>query len=569
MTSVRSPYPDVHIPDNVSFFEYVTGNFKNFGNKPAMTDGITGASYTFHQLDDAIKRVASALVKRGLKKGEVVAIISPNCIEWPVLFFAVISVGGIITTCNHGYKETELSSQLSNAGAVYLVAAKSSVRTVSKMRYKVRERFIIGDADGYTSYSELIRDDGSRFPSFVKINSKTDICVLPYSSGTTGVSKGVMISHYNLVANLEQTRPVRIRNRKNNCSLAVLPFYHIYGMVVIMSSCLRYGNHCVTLPGFEPKSFLRTIEKYKDSLLSTVVASMENIHICSARKSYVRNISVRDVSPSKVARLSLVPPLALFLLKSPLVDKYDLSSLEDAGSGAAPLGDEVMQQFLRKMKVKRFVQGYGMTEASPTITLVSPDENHNLGSVGRPVPNTQCKFIDPDSGKVLPPNVPGEILVKGPQVMLGYLNRPKATAETIDKDGWLHTGDVGYYDENGICYIVDRIKELIKYKGYQVAPAELESLLKSHPDISDAAIIGIPDERAGEIPRAYIILKDSGNGKITTEKIQEYVTSKVAPHKRLRGGIAIVTEIPKSASGKILRRLIRDQYKKSIAKSKL
>ncbi|RDD44758.1 4-coumarate--CoA ligase-like 7 [Trichoplax sp. H2] len=533
MSSVRSPYPDVHIPDNVSFFEYVTGNFKNFGNKPAMTDGITGASYTFHQLDDAIKRVASALVKRGLKKGEVVAIISPNCIEWPVLFFAVISVGGIITTCNHGYKETELSSQLSNAGAVYLVAAKSSVRTVSKMRYKVRERFIIGDADGYTSYSELIRDDGSRFPSFVKINSKTDICVLPYSSGTTGVSKGVMISHYNLVANLEQTRPVRIRNRKNNCSLAVLPFYHIYGMVVIMSSCLRYGNHCVTLPGFEPKSFLRTIEKYK------------------------------------VARLSLVPPLALFLLKSPLVDKYDLSSLEDAGCGAAPLGDEVMQQFLRKMKVKRFVQGYGMTEASPTITLVSPDENHNLGSVGRPVPNTQCKFIDPDSGKVLPPNVPGEILVKGPQVMLGYLNRPKATAETIDKDGWLHTGDVGYYDENGICYIVDRIKELIKYKGYQVAPAELESLLKSHPDISDAAVIGIPDERAGEIPRAYIILKDSGNGKITTEKIQEYVTSKVAPHKRLRGGIAIVTEIPKSASGKILRRLIRDQYKKSIAKSKL
>jgi acyl-CoA synthetase (AMP-forming)/AMP-acid ligase II len=334
-----------------------------------------------------------------------------------------------------------------------------------------------------------------------------------------------MLTHRNLVANLVQTEVVQIVGEDEKI-MAVLPFFHIYGMQVIMNQGLYRGTTIVSMPRFELEPFLQAVQQYG------------------------------------VTRLFLAPPIVVALAKHPLVDKYDLSSVKTIFSGAAPLDAETARVCGERIKC-RVSQGYGLTETSPVSHSVSDRSPEVVpGSVGPSLPNTECKIVDVASGEELGRNQDGEIWIRGPQVMKGYLNNEGATAASIDADGFFHTGDIGHIDDRDEYFIVDRLKELIKYKGFQVPPAELEAVLLSHPKVADAAVIGIPDDEAGEIPKGFVVLKDPS---ATPEELMAFVAEKVAPHKKIRQ-LAIVDEIPKSASGKILRRVLKDR-EKAAAKS--
>ena len=343
--------------------------------------------------------------------------------------------------------------------------------------------------------------------------------VLPYSSGTTGLPKGVMLTHRNLVANLAQIEAVERANLR--ALIGVLPFFHIYGLVVILNFGLRIGATIVTLPRFDLELFLKALQDWRVDLA----------HI--------------------------VPPVAVALAKHPAVDKYDLRHLRALFSGAAPLGPELTDAIQRRLKVTVH-QGYGMTEASP-VTHYSDCRSMPLpGTVGRLAPSTEGRIVAPDSGADTVPGEPGEVWVRGPQVMKGYLNNAEATARTLDPDGWLHTGDIGTVDPEGYLTIVDRLKELIKVKGYQVAPAELEALLLKHPCIADAAVIPVDDEECGQRPKALVVIR----GALTAEEVIEFVRTQVAHYKRLKC-VEFLDAIPKSASGKILRRVLMDRERRS------
>ena len=362
-------------------------------------------------------------------------------------------------------------------------------------------------------------------PPAVAIDPAKDLVVLPYSSGTTGLPKGVMLTHRHLVANLRQCEGMQGFEcfGERDTVMAVLPFFHIYGMVVIMKLSLGNGSTLVTMPRFDLMEFLGLIQKHR------------------------------------VTVLPLVPPIVLGLVKHPAVAQFDLSSVRLVFSGAAPLGEEIARALIQKLGCP-VVQGYGMTEASP-VTHLSPtiDAPAKPGSIGQVVPNTEVKIVDLTTGQALGPRQQGELLIRGPQIMRGYLNRPEETAECIDRDGWYHTGDIGYVDDEQWFYIVDRTKELIKYKGLQVAPAELEALLLTHPAILDVAVIRKDDEEAGEVPLAYVVLKpDEASRATTAEALMAWTAERVAPHKRIRY-VVFTDQIPKSASGKILRRVLLDR----------
>jgi acyl-CoA synthetase (AMP-forming)/AMP-acid ligase II len=348
------------------------------------------------------------------------------------------------------------------------------------------------------------------------------VVALPYSSGTTGLPKGVMLTHYNLVANLSQCEGARDFDgfKESDVIIAVLPFFHIYGLVVIMKLGLCQGGTILSMPRFDFAEFLAAMQKYRVS-----------------------------IAP-------LVPPIVLGMVKSPAVRREDLASVRLVFSGAAPLGEDIARALSTKLGCP-VVQGYGMTEASP-VTHLSPTKNAPFrpGSIGLVVPNTEVKLVAIDGAGEVGRGEEGELWIRGPQIMKGYLNQPEETAAAIDPEGWYHTGDVGYVDDQGWFYIVDRTKELIKYKGMQVAPAELEALLLTHPAVLDAAVIRKADEEAGEVPKAFVVLKaDAESRAITAEAVMAFVAERVAPHKRIRH-LEFTDQIPKSASGKILRRLL-------------
>jgi len=518
----RSPYPDVNIP-NVPLTPLVLRKAAEIPDKPALIDGPSGRTLTYGQLAGAVRLVASGLLARGFKKGDVFAIYSPNIPEYAIAFHAVSLVGGVNTTANPLYTADELAFQLNDSGAKYLLTVPmfldKAMEAAKKSR--VEEVFVFGEAEGATPFAALMQGDGN-VPD-AGINPREDLVVLPYSSGTTGLPKGVMLTHYNLVANIYQASAVE-NITSDDVLVGILPFFHIYGMLVIMNASLYQGAKIVTMPRFDMEQFLQLIEKYK------------------------------------ISRAHLVPPIVLGLAKHPLVDNYDLSSLKVILSGAAPLGADLTAACSQRLNcvVK---QGYGLTETSP-VTHVDTDDPHKVrpGSIGMPIPNTEVRIVDALDGKDLGKNEQGEVWLRGPQVMKGYLNNPQATAMTIDREGWLHTGDIGYVDDDGYYYIVDRVKELIKYKGMQVAPAELEAVLVTHPAIADAAVIPIPDEEAGEIPKAFVVLK----GETTPDAIMEYVAGKVAPYKKIRQ-VEVIDQIPKSLSGKILRRLLVEKEREKIA----
>ncbi len=509
----KNNYPDVTIPE-VSLPEFVLQRAKELADKPALIDGPSGRTLTYGQLAGAVSRAAAGLAQRGFKKGDAFAIYSPNVPEYAIAFMGVASLGGINTTINPLYTAGELANQLNDSGARFLLTIPQFMDKAleAAQESKVEEIFVFGEAEGATPFTALLQSDSP--PPQVQINPKEDLVALPYSSGTTGLPKGVMLTHYNLVANICQVRDIETFTEQDTL-IGILPFFHIYAMTVIMSMGLHKGATIVTMPRFDLEQFLQIMQDYH------------------------------------VTRAYLVPPIVLALAKHPLVDKYDLSSLNLIMSGAAPLSGDVARACAERLSCL-IKQGYGLTETSP-VTHLNPDDPAQIkqGSIGPCVSNTECKVVDYTTDAELGPHEQGELWLRGPQVMQGYLNHPQATAAAINAEGWFRSGDIGYADEDGYFYIVDRLKELIKYKGLQVAPAELEAILLTHPAVADAAVIPSPDEEAGEVPKAFVVLR----GEATPAELMAFVAEKVAPHKKIRR-LEVIDQIPKSASGKILRRVL-------------
>ncbi|MFZ0013226.1 MAG: AMP-binding protein [Acidimicrobiia bacterium] len=517
MTQVfSSPFPDVEIPDT-TLTSLVFRHLERLGDQPAMIDGPTGRSYTYAELYGASARVAGGLVEAGLQLGDVVAIVSPNIPEYAIVFHGVAIAGGTVTTVNPTYTAGEVAQQLRDSGARFAVTIGLFVETVREAAEdtQVEAIYVLGEPiDGYRSYFDLLAADPIEQ---VPIDPASHDVVLPYSSGTTGLPKGVELTHRNLVANLAQYEPMTTSG-EGDVILAVLPFFHIYGMQVLMNAAVYLGARVVTMPRFDLAEFLTYIQEHR------------------------------------VTRVAAVPPIVLALAKHPMVDEYDLSSLVQLGSGAAPLGADVEAEAARRTGAE-VVQGFGLTETSPVTHAAIPGQARS-GSIGVLVPNTEARVVGPDTGEDVARGEPGELWLRGPQVMKGYLNNPNATSECIDSEGWFHTGDIARVDADDHWYITDRLKELIKYKGFQVAPAELEAVLLTHPDIADAAVIAIADDEAGEVPKAFVVLQPGSD--MTAADVIAHVGRHVATFKRVRS-VEFVDEIPKSLSGKILRRVLRER----------
>jgi acyl-CoA synthetase (AMP-forming)/AMP-acid ligase II len=522
-TIARSPYPDVTIPD-VSLPALVLADAASRAAKPALIDGPSGRTITFGELAGGARLAAGGLAARGLQKGEVLAIYCPNLPEYAVAYYGVQLAGGVNTTINPLYTVDELAFQLNDAGASYLLTIPAFVDKAIQAAGKsgVREIFVLGEAEGATPFAELLRPGPE--PPEVAIDPRSDLAALPYSSGTTGLPKGVMLTHRNLVANLCQCLPV-LAAGEQDVVISVMPFFHIYGQVVLMAVGLWQGSTLVTMPRFDLEQFLTLMQDHR------------------------------------VTRAFIVPPIALALAKHPLVDRFDLSSLKSIVSGAAPLSVELEEACGKRLGCV-ISQGYGLTETSPVLTAHPPVEGSiRHGSAGQLLPSTEALVVDVATGEPLDRNQTGELCFRGPQTMRGYLNRPEETAQMLRADGWLHTGDVGYVDDDGYVYIVDRVKELIKYKGLQIAPAELEAVLLSHPAIADAAVIRVPDEQAGEVPKAFVV----ATGELSAAEVMDYVAERVAPYKKIRL-VEFVDEIPKALSGKILRRVLMDRERQAAAR---
>jgi len=511
----NSPHAPVEIPE-VSITDFVMGRALELGDKPALIDGPTGRTYTYRQLPELIRKLAGGLSSHGLTKGDVFAIYAPNLPEYVLAFHAVASLGAITTMAPPLFTVEELTGQLLDADAKFLLTVPQLMSTALQAAEVagIQKIFVIGDAEGAISFASLLDHDA---PEEVRIDPHTDVAVLPYSSGTTGFPKGVMLTHRNLVAMLSQLRATE-SSTPNDTMVCVVPMYHLYGLHVVVNQGLGQGATIVTLPRYELEQFLQTLERYK------------------------------------VTIAPLVPPLVLALARAPEIDGHSLAALRLIHCGAATLADDIARACTARLGCE-IRYGYGLTEVSPLshASLANP-RKQKAGSVGYCLPNTECKIVDHTSGTELDADQQGEICVRGPQVMKGYWGNPEATAEMIDSEGWLRTGDIGYCDANGQLFVVDRIKELIKTNGRQVAPAELEAILLSHSAVADVAVIPTPDATAGEVPKAFVVRRHDQENS-TAEEIMEFVAAQVAPYKRIRS-VEFVDQIPKSPAGKILRRVL-------------
>ncbi len=511
MTIIHSHLPDVALSDK-SITERIFEGIDPA--RPLLIDGPTGRTLSGAQFIGGVKSLAGGLTARGYGAGKTLALMAPNIPEYCVVFHAMAWAGGTITTINPTYTAHEVHHQLTDSAADVLVTIAMFADTAREAikGTKVREIVIIGDAPaGLVPLTDLM---GAPVDAQVPVDVTEHVVVLPYSSGTTGLPKGVMLTHRNLVVNIDQSLQ-STDVTPGELTVAFLPFFHIYGLEVLMNIYIAGGGGLVTMPRFDLEQFLTLSQKYR------------------------------------TPRLWIVPPVALALAKHPLVDRFDLSFIEQINSAAAPLGADVAEAMGQRLGTKA-TQGYGMTELSP-VSHISRPADARAGSSGKTIANTQCRVVDPETLQDLPAGTDGELWVRGPQVMKGYLNNPGATAETIVEGGWLRTGDIAHFDADGYLFITDRLKELIKVKGFQVAPAELEALLLSHPAITDAAVIGINDPEAGEVPMAFV----TATQPLTLAQVSEFIEPQIAHYKRLHR-LELVDEIPKSASGKILRRLLRE-----------
>jgi 4-coumarate--CoA ligase len=520
---VRSPLPDVEIP-SASVYEYLFGEITEDDlDRVAVVDGLSGAETTFRSLLAQIDAVAGAVAARGFGVGDVVALHAPNLPAYVTVFHGLLRAGVTVTTVNGLATGPEITKQLVDSGARLMMTVSALLaagEAGAKGAGLSAEQLVVLDdgPDGHTSLADLLAEPHPA-PD-VSFDPATHLAVLPYSSGTTGRPKGVMLTHTNLVANVAQCFAIGVE--RDDVVPCVLPFFHIYGMTVLLNVALRTRARLVTLPRFDLAQYLGVIQEHRATFLF------------------------------------VAPPIALALAKHPLVDSYDVSSVRAVLSGAAPLDEKLATAVVDRLGDDvRVLQGYGMTEMSPVSHCIPFDRvDISPGSVGLLVAGMEAKLVDPATGAEIEQpaegvSAPGELLCRGPNVMVGYLGNPEATADTLEPDGFMHTGDIVTIDADGVFRVVDRLKELIKYKGYQVPPAELEALLLSHPGIADAAVIGVPDEEAGEIPKAFVV--PAAGAELTESEVIAFVAGQVAPYKKVRA-VELIEAVPKSASGKILRK---------------
>jgi len=513
MTVFTSPLPSL-APRRQSITDRLFEGLAYEPDRDAVIDGPSGAALTAAELRSRIEHLAGGLQASGVGPGTMAAIFAPNLPDYATAFHGVAYAGGSVTTINPTYTAHELGHQLADSGATMIFTLSALLPLVEEAITDTDvSRVVTFDAGGPETLEDLM---GDPLDAQIPVDLETHTVVLPYSSGTTGLPKGVRLSHRNLVANVDQFIAA-LEIYPGETTLAFLPFFHIYGMNVLMNAFLGRGAGLVTMSRFDLEAFLGHIQNYR------------------------------------IRQIMIAPPVALALAKHPLVDEFDLSSLEVLISGAAPLGADVAAAVGERLG-SVMMQGYGLTETSP-VTHVCPVTDVRPGSVGIIVPDTECRIVDPETGKDLGPNQEGELWMKGPQIMLGYHNAPEATAETLT-DGWLHTGDLAMFDADGHCYIRDRLKELIKVSGFQVAPAELEAELIGHPDIADAAVIGMPDPKTGERILAFIVPRQGTEPD--PDAIIGFLSDKLASYKRPTE-IRTLEAIPKSASGKILRRVLKTE----------
>lgn len=527
---VHSPFTmDLNIP-NMTVPEYIYQNYEKNMDEPAATCASTGRGYSYGMLRMLISRFARALLGHcGMKPGEVVGLMLPNIPEYVVSIHGAMEAGCIVTFVNPLYTPDEIKRQFENAGAKMIVTIPlllEVAQIVAPQLPGYRTTICVGgdtdEAKNVQGMQELLMADYEAELPKVDPNG---IALLPYSSGTTGLPKGVKLTHRNLVANLVQGNNPAISDildDQKEVVLSVLPFFHIYGFNGIMNISMLHGLHLVTLPRFTPEEYVKALMEYKPT------------------------------------SLFVVPSLLLFLASHPAVTQEHLSSVRSVTSGAAPATEGLLQKFREKLGRDDVLvrQGYGMTESSP-VTLMMPKLTppSKVGTCGVLYPGTEGKIVSLKTNETCGPHKSGELLVRGPQVMQGYLNNEKATAETLDNDGWLHTGDVAYYDDEHYFYIVDRCKELIKVKGNQVSPTELENIILELQGVADVAVVGIPDTLAGELPRAYVVRRQGA--KVTADEVLEYVNPKVTSYKKLAGGVKFIESIPRNPAGKVLRNELR------------
>ena len=505
-----SPYDAVEV-GGTTLPQMVLETARRAGDRPALVEGESGATVSYAALAGRIEALAAGLAARGFREGDVLALWAPNLPGWAEVALGAMAAGGSVTGVPPGAGERELKAQLRDSGASLLVTIPPLVERARRAAETsgVREPIALGPARDATPLEALLAS-GAAPPA----GDDALTALLPYSSGTTGLPKGVVLTHRNLVTAVRQLgRCLRLSSR--DTLLAAVPFCHVMGFVIKLAAGLSAGATVVTMSRFEFPRFLELLEEQR---VTVVVGA---------------------------------PPIAAGLAHHPLVERHDLSSLELIVSGGAPLGADVQARLAARFPHAAVGQGWGMTETTVGATGPDRDLGTVAGSVGRVLPNTELRVVDTETGTDLGPGERGELWVRGPQVMEGYLNRPQATAEMLDGDGWLRTGDLGTVDTAGNVFVVDRLKELIKVSGFQVAPAELEALLATHPRVADAAVVGRPDERRGEAPVATVVPR----GEVDAPELIAWVAERVSPYKRI-AAVRFADSIPRTPSGKVLRRLL-------------
>nr|GMD21322.1 4-coumarate--CoA ligase-like 5 [Ipomoea batatas]GMD56043.1 4-coumarate--CoA ligase-like 5 [Ipomoea batatas]GME11182.1 4-coumarate--CoA ligase-like 5 [Ipomoea batatas] len=521
--SKRKPIP-LPSPESIDVTTFISSRAHQ--GKIAFIDAATGRQLSFSDVWRAVESVATSLsVDMGIRKGHVVLLLSPNSIFFPIICLAVMSLGAVITTTNPLNTPREIGKQISDSKPVLAFTVTELLPKLADSNLPV---VLIGGNSSSTPKTNLrivsrLEEMMRKPPSQTRFKERVtqdDTATLLYSSGTTGASKGVVSSHRNLIA-MVQTVVGRFRlddDAETQTFICTVPMFHIYGLAAFATGLLACGSTIVILSKFEMDEMLSTIHKY--------------------RASY----------------LPLVPPILVALINfaDSIKKKYDLSSLKKVLSGGAPLSREVIEGFVDKYPGVTILQGYGLTESTGIgASTDSLEESRKYGTAGLLSPSMEARIVDPDSGELLPVNRTGELWLRGPCIMKGYFSNEEATASTLDSKGWLRTGDLCYIDDDGFIFVVDRLKELIKYKGYQVPPAELEALLLTHPEVADVAVIPFPDKDVGQFPMAYVVRKTGS--RISENAVMDFVGKQVAPYKRIRR-VAFVASIPKNPSGKILRK---------------
>jgi acyl-CoA synthetase (AMP-forming)/AMP-acid ligase II len=503
----QAPYPRQLLP------ALLAATAHRLPDKPALV-GIDGAVHTYARLWAAARRLARFLQRRAsVRPGDTVAIMAPNCPEYAVAVYGALLAGATVTGLHPLAREREIRAQFTDAEAMVAFVARPLLATVEAVRAQglpLRQAYPIEEVE------ELAADDPPD-PEPVALDPEHTLAYLPYSSGTTGLPKGVRLTHFALATNIRQWLSTGAAS-EDSVQLAFLPFSHIYGAVVLLHATLATGATCVLMPRFDPAQVLALIERYR------------------------------------VTELYVAPPALQALVDHPAVPEHDLSSLRFIASAAAPLPGEVAARAAARLRCPVF-QCYGMTEVGAT-HLNPVEGGWRDGSVGLPLPDVEQRIVHLETGVDLPVGETGELLLRGPQVMHGYWRRPEATAAARLPGGWVRTGDVARLDTDGFLWLVDRAKEMIKYRGYQVAPAELEAVLLEHPAVLDAAVIPMLLPGEDEAPKGVVVRK--ADRPVTAEELLAFVAERVAPYKKLRA-LAFIGEIPRSPTGKILRRVLIEQ----------